>query len=90
LDYLLLFKIFEINESFTNNSSLFILSKIMEKKMSDTENITKRVEFSQSDYKELKKIVIELDLDDDGKVTPNMIGQAISHILEKSKQVVSV
>ena len=58
--------------------------------MSDTENITKRVEFSQSDYKELKKIVIELDLDDDGKVTPNMIGQAISHILEKSKQVVSV
>ena len=58
--------------------------------MSDTENITKRVEFSQSDYKELKKIVIELDLDDDGKVTPNMIGQAISHILEKSKQVASV
>lgn len=51
--------------------------------MGETKNITKRIEFSEEVYKIIKKEVIELGLDNDGKMSPQMLGQALDSLILK-------
>lgn len=56
-----------------------ILSKV--KKTDETqESLSKRVVMSSNLYKELQKIAIDLDIDDDGRLTPTSIGIALEAI----------
>lgn len=51
--------------------------------MGETKKVTKRIEFSEEVYKIIKKEVIELGLDNDGKMSPQMLGQALDSLILK-------
>lgn len=47
--------------------------------------VTKRVSFTQSVYKDVKMLIIEQDLDDDGKITSSQIGELIEILIKSYK-----
>ncbi len=46
------------------------------------DKVSQKIVVKPNAHKELKKLIIDLDLDKNGKLTPEMYGQAIEHILE--------
>jgi hypothetical protein len=56
----------------------------VEQKQGASDLITKKILISSGTYKELKKRVIDLDLDTDGKISPEMLGIAIESLLKRN------
>lgn len=56
-------------------------------KMNDFDSITKKILITRYAYKELKKIAIDLDLDDDGKVPPESLGECVNYLVKNSVEV---
>jgi len=54
--------------------------------MKENDNIVKRIEFPAETYKELKKMAIDMELDNDGKISPKMIGMVIEKLVLSKKQ----
>ena len=52
---------------------------------SNNEKVTKRVPLNKETYKFLKKMVIEEDLDNDGIIKPEMIGECIDKLVTNMK-----
>jgi len=50
------------------------------------EIITKRVFFDKDTYKEFRKFLIDEELDINGKITPEMLGEAIKRLLKCKKE----
>jgi hypothetical protein len=48
-----------------------------------TEKITKRIAMSQDTYKYLKKMSIDLEIDNDGKFTPEVLGICIDEMINR-------
>jgi hypothetical protein len=53
--------------------------------LEETKRVTKRFEISEETYKEIKITAIKLGLDDDGKMTPAILGKAIDFLVSRKK-----
>ena len=53
--------------------------------MDETKRVTKRFFISEETYKKIKITAIELGLDDDGKMTPAILGKAIDFLVSREK-----
>jgi len=56
----------------------------MELKFKETNNmhsLTRKAHITRDSYKALKKMAIDFDIDDDGKITPETLGECINHLL---------
>lgn len=54
-------------------------------KVNTNEIITKRFTISQESYKAIKIKAIELELDEDGKITPDILGKTIDAIISENE-----
>ncbi|WP_294963340.1 hypothetical protein [Sulfurimonas sp.] len=53
------------------------------------EKITNRIPLLPDSIKYLKKMVIDLDMDNDSKITPIMLGSCIDELIKEKKKIVS-
>lgn len=54
--------------------------------VAELETVIKRFPLSQKSYKFLKKMVIDLDLDTDGKISLDAIGKCMDIIIEEKSK----
>ncbi|MFA6195307.1 MAG: hypothetical protein WC656_01530 [Sulfurimonas sp.] len=54
------------------------------------EKITKKIPLLQDTHKSLKKMVIDLDLDSDGKISLDMIGSCIDMLVREKNETLKV
>ena len=51
-----------------------------------SEKVSKKIVFSNDVYKILKKATIDLNIDGDGKFTPESLGRALEYLLIEKNQ----
>lgn len=55
--------------------------------MESSDRITKRIAITQETYKKLKIKTIEMEIDEDGKFTPETLGKAIDFLINENEEL---
>ncbi|MBW6487526.1 hypothetical protein [Sulfurimonas sp.] len=58
---------------------------LKQKKMANKDVVSKRFQISQESYKAIKIKAIKLELDEDGKITPKILGETIDAIIAENE-----